>query len=786
VADEVIVRYRSGVGSAERRRERRSQGTRLERSLPRPATELIEIEDGESVRATVADLRRRPEVLYAQPNYVRRASAVPSDPRFGELWGLHNTGQPGSVADADIDAPEAWNRTRGSRNVTVAVVDTGVTREHPDLTPNLWSNPGESGDDRETNGVDDDLNGKIDDDRGWDFRYDDNDPGDRHGHGTHVAGTIGARGNDGVGVTGVNWNVSIMPVKVLSDDIGTGTDADIAEGFAYADRMNADVVNVSLGGEGSSPVLDDAIRRAPDTLFVAAAGNFSSYIDGSADHTDSFYPCGSTADNLVCVAASDSQDGLAAFSNRGATSVDLAAPGVSTVSTLISRGETILFEDFETDLVDRWLTSGDGSPWQRAPGPPERGFVLESTPQEDSYRTTDSNVHTVAPLDLSRKKECNLFYELAADLGDGGTLYVEASTDGENWRFVNGYPWTGGSWRSSSSNFSEFDGEPRVRLRFRLNGWPAKTAGTVKIDDLAVHCYLPELYDDDSYGAMSGTSMATPHVAGVVALMRSAKPEATVEQLKRVLLKGVDLKSSLAGRTVTGGRLNAARSLALTEFDPPTVAAPGHSLVEGPALDSTTVPVRLGLSGTDEATPSRDLLYDVEVSRDGAGWSRIATEVGAGAKRSLRPGATYRFRARAVDKAGNRSPWRAGRAFEVRTFPESRSYVTYRGYWGWMWNGRGLGWTAFTGMVGARASFSFFGTDAAVVMPERVRYGRVRICVDPRTPAERCRVVDLGARSLNPRRALWVSSGLSRARRHTLEVTAREAPVYLDGFAVLR
>jgi subtilisin family serine protease len=269
-------------------------------------------------------LARLPEVEHAELNYVVRTQAMPKDESFSSLWGLNNTGTSGR-ADADIDAPEAWDFETGSDTVVVAIIDTGVDYKHPDLIGNMWRNTGEI----PGNGIDDDGNGYVDDVVGYDFVNHDGDPWDDHSHGTHVAGTIGAVGNNGVGVTGVCWKTRIMALKFLGAG-GSGSTSDAVSAVLYATANGAKVMNNSWGGGGYSQALFDAIRVADSAgvLFVAAAGN-----SGTNNDVYPFYPASYDLPNVLVVAATDSADALASFSCYGATSVDLAAPGVNIFST---------------------------------------------------------------------------------------------------------------------------------------------------------------------------------------------------------------------------------------------------------------------------------------------------------------------------------------------------------------------------------------------------------------------------------------------------------------------
>ena len=282
----------------------------------------LRLPPGLDVPAAIGFYSQQPAVEYAEPNYLLYAdAAMPNDPKFNKLWGMHNTGQTGGTSDADIDAPEAWDIATGSEEIVVASIDTGVDYKHEDLKDNMWMNPGEI----PSNGVDDDGNGFVDDVYGWDFFSDDNDPMDEEGHGTHTSGTIGAVGNNSKGVTGVCWHVKIMALRFLGP-FG-GSTADAIKCIEYATMMDARLANNSWGGGGASQSLAIAIWKGP--LFIAAAGNSNQDTD-----INPHYPSSYKLPNIISVAATDHNDNRASFSNYGKKTVDLGAPGVSILSTL--------------------------------------------------------------------------------------------------------------------------------------------------------------------------------------------------------------------------------------------------------------------------------------------------------------------------------------------------------------------------------------------------------------------------------------------------------------------
>ena len=325
---DIIVIREPGLSAGERADVRSDAGVQHVRMMRLADTEVVRAPAGRLTEALDA-LNADPDVRVAEPDAPVRA--LTNDPGWGDLWGLENTGQTlfGVVGnpDADIDAPAAWTVSSGA-GVTVAVVDSGAQLDHQDLSAQIGGNPGERGGGKESNGVDDDLNGRVDDWRGWDFVDGDNLPQDGDGHGTHVAGTIAARANNMVGVAGVAPDAKVMPVRAL-DDNGDGYSSDIADAFAYAGALGARIVNASLGGNTPSTPIANAIAAYPNTLFVVAAGNDGTDNDGASPS----YPCRYTHANILCVGATDSTDLRATFSNWGATSVDLFAPGDTILST---------------------------------------------------------------------------------------------------------------------------------------------------------------------------------------------------------------------------------------------------------------------------------------------------------------------------------------------------------------------------------------------------------------------------------------------------------------------
>jgi subtilisin family serine protease/subtilisin-like proprotein convertase family protein len=355
VPGELLVRFEDGVQAAAAGDILAASGSSTIKTYSTvPGLHHIRVSD---VAESLLSLSATPGVRYVEPNYRvyaietnRGATAAgggevgtdytPTDPDFGNLWGLHNTGQTGGTTDADIDAVEGWNVNRTAPSIVVSVIDTGVWSTHEDLAAQMWTNPGEI----PGNGVDDDGNGYIDDTWGWDWVNNDNDPTDdnTHGwngsacvltntyHGTHTSGTIGMVEGNGVGGVGVAHTVQIIALKVL-DFCGGGDIADAISAVDYSTLMGVDISNNSWGGGAFSQAMMDTITAfgAQGGVFVAAAGNS---VSGSDNDLIPHYPSSYTNANLISVASSTDTDARSGFSNWGATSVDLFAPGSSIYS----------------------------------------------------------------------------------------------------------------------------------------------------------------------------------------------------------------------------------------------------------------------------------------------------------------------------------------------------------------------------------------------------------------------------------------------------------------------
>lgn len=327
VPDELLVKFRKDAKPEAAVKAHSHIGARVLEDLGGFGWQRIKLPAAASVDDAVKRYEKFPEVEFVQPNYYYQLLNTPNDPQYPNtnMYGLRQ-----------ISAPQAWDLNTGSSTVVVANIDTGIRYTHEDLAANMWTNPGETA----GNGIDDDGNGFIDDIYGYDFFFNDSNPIDENGHGTHTAGTIGAAGNNSIGVVGVNWNVKIMAIKIYNGSgLGT-TSAMLVNAYNYVRLMkergvNIRVTNNSYGGCDEACGYDQATKDAIDALGnagilnVFAAGNAGLDID-----TTPFFPASYTSPSILSIAASTSTDTRPGFSNFGVASVDLAAPGVGIQSTV--------------------------------------------------------------------------------------------------------------------------------------------------------------------------------------------------------------------------------------------------------------------------------------------------------------------------------------------------------------------------------------------------------------------------------------------------------------------
>ena len=572
VPSEVLVRFKKSTPRVTGNSIHNQMSSTLLEKVP-GGIERARIKEGLIVEEAVEEYMNNPEVEHAQPNFIKHLYVIPSDTSFNTLWGLHNTGQTVNgltgTYDADIDAPEAWDISTGSDTVVVAVIDSGVDYNHPDLSANMWSNPGET---NCSDGVDNDGNSYIDDCNGWDFWANDNDPADYNNHGTHVAGIIGSVGNNSTGVTGVNWTTKIMALRAIGV-IGVITTSAEISAINYAVANGAKVINASYGGPDFDQFEHDAIRAAGDAgvLFIAAAGNGGDDRIGDNNDTDTDYPSGYNLPNIIAVAATDQNDVLAGFSNYGPTSVDVAAPGTNIFSTLPTIGYTspitVYSTNFDSDVPGfppaNWGSSGTNNSWA------VNNALAYSSPNslEDSpggnYLNNTSSIAFSTPIISVKDNRYTLNFRIRANLESNfDFLLLLGSENQSDWELIDSRTGYSGSFISDSEDYTILADlfSPNFYVGFGLLSDNSITRDGVYIDNVLL-TRAPMFISSHTYQYFEGTSMAAPYVSGLAALIWSQRPHLTATDVKSLILNSVDIKSSLTGRVLTGGRINAFNAL---------------------------------------------------------------------------------------------------------------------------------------------------------------------------------------------------------------------------------
>ena len=571
----ILVRFVSGT-SYERKLEIRGKlGATLLKVIKSIDVEYWRLPEEFTTEEAMEFLKIFPEVKHVEPNYLYSPQNVPNDPRFGDLWYLYNLGQTvngyAGAIGADIAAVEAWDYETGSKDVVIAVIDSGVAFDHPDLNPNIWTNPGEI----PSNGIDDDKNGFIDDIHGWDFVNDDSNPSDYSrdlsgdGHGTHVAGIIAARGDNGAGVTGVMWKASIMALQIF-DLFETNSfqsaiiqSINILSAIEYAVNNGARIINCSFGGPSPSQFLFDAYDFANQkgVLVVVAAGN-----EGTNNDAFPVYPANYDLPNIISVAATDERDQLADYSNYGVKSVDLAAPGgdsyFNILSTIPPKREVLFSEDFENG-EGKWEKDGIFETWTLIFEPAFGSYVMEDS--INNYHNNESSyIRLKDPINAENYRGLHIQMRAMYQLEENYDFFlVEGSNDGVN--FSMDFPVTGSATGFSQGiekllNWGSDTEIGKFYLRFRLVSDSNNVFDGVYLDDIEI-TGIKWQFQGNEYGYKSGTSMAAPVVAGVAGLIWSLRPGLTHLEAKNIILNSVDKLDSLKGRVSTGGRVNALKAL---------------------------------------------------------------------------------------------------------------------------------------------------------------------------------------------------------------------------------
>lgn len=606
VPGEVLVKFKAGTLEKDAANLHSTLKTSKKKELRKLKLHHVKLPKQMSVEEAVRKYKQDPSVEYAEPNYLVHAFATtPDDTSYGLLWGLNNTN------DKDIDAPEAWDITTGSDSVIIAVIDSGLAYNHPDFADNIWENTAE------LNGTlnnDDDGNGYDDDFYGWDFIDNDGYPLDLNGHGTHVAGTIAAQGNNGQGITGVMWNAKIMPIRFLGLT-GSGSTSDAIAAIQYAYENGARIINNSWGSEWNSASLKNIIDLYSDALFIFSAGNTGGDNDDDISNNP-IYPASYDSPNIISVAATDSNDALASFSCYGSTRVDLAAPGVGILSSVpqYSYGApTTVYppigtvEDFEGSAgplpLQGWARGGINSTWAITTGNGVSGSnSLEDSPGGAFYdRGTDVWAYYQIPINSSAKgKRYRLTFDWKGDLDNSGPYWdwfdMIYSVDGLSWDWIDYRTGTQSNFTSYSADYTSVaETLDSFYFGFRIDSdGSSDERDGVYIDNIKMTTEDISI-TSHTYAYGNGTSMAAPHVTGVAGLLLANDPTLTNIELKDIILNSVDPVPGLSGLMLTGGRLNAYEAL-LNSGAPTTTtttlpAATTTTTLPATTTTTTTLPV---------------------------------------------------------------------------------------------------------------------------------------------------------------------------------------------------
>lgn len=554
VPGEVLVRFRAEVGTARRRAlVSRYSAHRLRDLRTESGLALLQLSPEESVEKLVERLNQDPDVEYAQPNYIYRASALPNDPLVDQQWAVKNSGQtvtftqviepekpnPG-VPGSDMRLEAAWDKQTDCKGVRVAILDSGISGAHEDFQDSLWDG------------------GAAFPNHGYDFVDGDDNPEDLNGHGTHVAGIIGAVGNNGTGTTGVCWAADLMIVRVL-DRLGMGNSAIATQAMDFAVQHGAKVINLSLGGgRGGDFAFAEAVSRAEASGAVVIVSSGNEGADNDKPETPT-YPCNFPNANLLCVTALDQAYQLPEFANYGKRNVDLAAPGVNIVSGWAGTIEQVI-EDFSQTWNE---TNPEGQGWSQKKIGGKSALVNPENWDGKSVKYSNSRDDIIFKQFDIEGDSATLFLGASVQVEPGKDFFsIGISPTGEN-------PFgPGGKLLQQISESREGFGlgifdvtdchSSACSIGFRLQTDQAGVDFGVAIKLLI----LDQLFlNGTSYNLQAGTSMAAPYVSGLAALVWSAHPEYTAADVIRAILEGGRSIPGLETKTVTGKAADALGAL---------------------------------------------------------------------------------------------------------------------------------------------------------------------------------------------------------------------------------
>jgi len=573
VPDELLLKFKAAVSETAQAQSLARVAERSRR-LTRSGWVQVRLVPGLSVPEALAALAGDRNVAQAQPNHIYEVTAMPSDPRYRSTWAMEKRGRAllepryrprAGAAVADMNLPRAWDRITDCSRTLVAVLDTGINYMHVDLAPNMWDG------------------GASYPHHGFDFVDGDADPMDLNGHGTHVAGIIGAAGNDRAGVIGVCWKARIMAVRV-ADALGLATTAHLLQGIDFALVQRAEVLYIGVGAVGPfDRALSEAIAAAEAADVVVATGAGNGDRDRIGDDNDAsgnaVYPCNYRHRNLVCVAALDRNDRLASFSNWGATSVDVGAPGTSISSTWAGRRSRITdaFNDMRAlgkTTSGRWgystlvLTSGELSdylPGLVNPADFPRGKYANNA-DERIYRTFDLRGKDAAVL--------SFYTQFALQPGDHFNI---------GWSRRGGDPFadgvlldgiSGGSTEGAIAGPLAFDISPCIGSACSI-GFQLLTDASGTDQGVAIIGFTIDTLELDrsSYYTLNGTSLAAAHVAGLAAMLRAYEPRLTAAEVVAAIKRGGRKTPALAGKIATGAAVDAHGALSYVAAEPERAVA---------------------------------------------------------------------------------------------------------------------------------------------------------------------------------------------------------------------